>query len=787
MKVLNTIGIVFLLLFFNTAGAQNFVKRNQQQFTIANKPYYYIGTNYWYGGLLGLVNDEKRGIERLRTELDFLRNKGVTNLRVLAATEGEGQIHGVQRVKNPLQTSKGVFDEKQLKGLDILLSEMGKRNMKAVLFFSNNWEWSGGFLQYLNWNGLMSDADLRKRLNWDEQRDFVSKFYSCKPCVDDYLKQVKLIVTRTNSLTGKKYADDPAIMSWELANEPRPMRPGANNAYRQWISNTAAYIKALDKNHLVTLGHEGEMATDMDMDLFKQVHADKNVDYLTIHIWPKNWGWFKPETLDKDYALVKAKTVDYIRRHAAVAKQLNKPLVIEEFGLPRDHHSFDVASTTTLRDDLYQTIFEEWRRDKYSNGVINGINFWGFGGSARPIPGQTFWKEGDDYTGDPPMEEQGLNAVFDSDASTWNVITAYSLSTSPGSKGIADKHATTETRNLYQNLFRLQQKGIMFGHQDATAYGVHWKYEKGRSDVKDVTGDYPAIYGWELGNLELGMSHNLDSVPFTKMQELMKEAYARGGINTISWHNANPFTLNNAWDTTHGGVQAILPGGIKNALYNDWLDKFAAFVKPLKGSKGEMIPILFRPYHELTGNWFWWCKNTNTPAEYKLLWRYTYDYLTHHKGLHNLLWVYNTADFKREAEFMERYPGDDVVDMVSFDAYQHGGVGNNQYFIDDVNRKLIMLTHIAAKQNKLAALAEAGFEKIPEPNWWTNVLWKAISDHNISYVLLWRNAGRMPNGNMHYYVPFKGDVSADDLKKYHGHPKTLFQKNITKEKVYSPR
>ena len=194
-----------LLLFFSLipflALAQQFVKQEDGRFFLNGKPYYYIGTNYWYGSVLGLHNDDARGIERLRKELDFLKSKGISNLRVMAGAEGSGLVHGVERVGPPLQTDKGKFDEKVLKGLDILLAEMQKRDMKAILFFSNNWEWSGGFLQYLHWNNLIEDSVFRRKLTWDEMRDYVSKFYSCKPCKEDYLKQVGFIMDRTNSVT----------------------------------------------------------------------------------------------------------------------------------------------------------------------------------------------------------------------------------------------------------------------------------------------------------------------------------------------------------------------------------------------------------------------------------------------------------------------------------------------------------------------------------------------------------------------------------------------------------
>ncbi len=750
------------------------------------KPYYYVGTNYWYGSYLGLQKDKKRGVERLQKELDFLKTNGVVNLRVLVGVEGTGQINGVQRVKPALQPKKGVFDETKLQGLDLLLQELNKRNMKAVLFLSNNWEWSGGFLQYLNWNGQIADSVMQRKLNWDELRDYTSKFYSCRPCKESYLEQVRLVVNRTNKLTNRKYINDPAIMAWELGNEPRPMRPSANEDYKNWIANVAAYIKSVDRNHLVTIGHEGSMATDGDMDLYRTIHANKNIDYATIHIWPKNWGWFKEETLEKDYPTVRKNTLDYLHKHIVVATELQKPLVLEEFGLPRDHHSFDPTASTKVRDNLYRTVLNEWQRNKENNDVLAGLNFWAFGGTARPIAGQTFWKDGDDYMGDPPMEEQGLNTVFDSDSSTWKLISSFTNRTSQASttKLPSDKKATKETVNLYNNLFRLLDKGIMFGHQDDLAYGVDWKYVPGKSDVKEVTGDYPAVYGWELGDLELGRKHNLDSVPFDAMKRFIKEGYARGGVNTISWHNAHPVTGKNSWDTTHGGVAAVLPGGSKHELYKQWLDKLAAFMLSLKGDKGEYIPVLFRPYHELTGNWFWWTKNTCTPDEFKRLWIFTYEYLQKNKGVHNLLYLYNTADFKDKEDFLERYPGDEYVDMVSFDTYQFGDPIKDTRFAKSLDQRLGILTEIASEKDKLPALAETGFEATPYAQWWTKTLWPAVANHKISYILLWRNAG-LHNGKWHYYTPKRGDVSEEDFKRFYNNPKTLFQKEVSKEKLYS--
>ncbi|MEO7524587.1 MAG: hypothetical protein ABIT58_10860 [Ferruginibacter sp.] len=404
-----------------TAQQDGFVKSNGHQFTLNGEPLYYIGTNYWYGGLLGLNRDKKKGIDRLRAELDFLKDNLVCNLRLMAGPEGSGLVSGVDRVGPPLQPRKGIFDNDFLNGLDLLLSEMGKRNMKAVIFLSNNWEWSGGFLQYLQWNGQMEDSVFRRKLNWDETRDYVSKFYSCDSCKADYLTQVNYVLEHVNIITKKKYKDDPAIMSWEIANEPRPMRPSAVANYKAWLSDVSNFIKSKDNNHLVTIGTEGYIGTE-NIEIYEAIHSDKNIDYLTIHIWPKNWEWFKEKAIAAGMDSVLAKTKDYISIHEQIANKINKPLVVEEFGLPRDGHSFELNSTTTYRDQYYQSIFSLLEKNKINHGPVGGVNFWSYGGIVKPLHER--WQPGDEYIGDPPMEEQGLNAVFNGDETTWAIIKA---------------------------------------------------------------------------------------------------------------------------------------------------------------------------------------------------------------------------------------------------------------------------------------------------------------------------------------------------------------------------
>jgi len=350
-----------------------------------------------------------------------------------------------------------------------------------------------------------------------------------------------------------------------------------------------------------------------------------------------------------------------------------------------------------------------------------------------------------------------------------------------GNNGPADKKATKETVALYQNLKKISKKGFMFGHQDDLAYGVGWKYEKGRSDIKDVTGDYPAVYGWELGHLEIDKVVNLDSVPFKTMQQLIRLGYDRGGVITISWHLNNPLTGKTAWNPEPGTVASILPGGPKHDLYKSWLDKLAVFMNGLKGSRGEFIPVIFRPYHELNGNWFWWGGKNCTPEEFKQLWVFTASYLRNEKKLHHLLYAYNTDRYSSHEEYLSKYPGDEWVDVIGFDIYQRNSP--NDKFITEIDGMLSTLDEIAKEKNKIPALTEFG-GNLSDSSWWTGTFLKVLAKHKISYVLGWRNAGPKPGGGSEYYVPYRGHSTAADFVRFYRAERTLFQKDVSKEKLY---
>lgn len=758
-------------------GEDSLVKVNGKNFTINGKPYYYIGANYWYGAILASTGTGGNR-ERLLKELDAMKELGIDNLRILAGAEGPNDEPS--RVTPALQIAPGKYDEALLDGLDFLLSEMKKRGQYAILYLNNPWDWSGGYAQYLNWNGFGPIPYPNVKPNtWPQFINYISRFFSCGNCMKQYQAHIAFMLARTNKYTGLKYTDDPTIMTWEIANEPRAFSNENIPAFEKWIRETAAYIKSLDRNHLVTTGTEGQHGCEESIELFERIHADPHIDYLTMHIWPKNWSWLNAKDIPGTLEISIQNTNDYMQSHFEIARKLNKPIVLEEFGLPRDLHGYSPGESTLCRDKYYQHAFEQVYQHAIKKDVLAGCNFWAYSGCGRPAPDHIFWQKGDDYLGDPPQEEQGLNSVFDTD-STIPLIRTYNnkirdiLPT-------ADQAPTQETRNLRDNLVKLMAKGIMFGHQDDLAYGVGWSYQEGQSDVKRVCSDYPAVYGWDLGRLERGEQFNLDAVPFNNIRRYITEVYTRGGVNVVSWHADNPLTGGSAWDVTSSNVvSSILPGGPENELFKQWLDRLAAFFLSLKDEKGILVPIVFRPYHEHNGSWFWWGQNLCSTGEYIRLWQYTVDYLRYQKGVHNLLYAYsNTAEFTGKDEYLARYPGDAYIDVLGFDCYQSDN--NSVNFIDMTRQKLNVLCRVAQEKNKIPALTEMGYERIPYVKWWTKILWPILENNNISYVLCWRNAYDKPD---HYYVPYAGHPSAADFINFYHLPQTLFQNDVTKEELY---
>lgn len=407
-----------MLAALSLSAKKGFVQVKDGHFVRDGMPYYYVGTNFWYGAILG---SEGQGGNRTRLckELDRMKAMGIDNLRILVGSDGQRGIK--TKVEPTLQEAPGVYNDTILAGLDYLLMEMGKRRMVAVLYLNNSWEWSGGYGYYLEQAGE-GKAPRPDEDGYPAFMKFVARYATCEKAHQLFYDYVRFILSRTNRYTGLKYTDDPAIMSWQIGNEPRAFSTEALPAFEKWLAEASALIRSLDANHLVSIGSEGSWGCENDYGVYERICADKNIDYCNIHLWPYNWGWARADHLVEDLAVSCRNTKDYIDRHLAICARLSKPLVMEEFGYPRDGFSFSLSSTTEGRDGYYKYVFSLVGDNAEKGGYFAGCNFWGWGGFAKPRHEQ--WEVSDDYTGDPAQEAQGLNSVFVTDTTTLQVVKA---------------------------------------------------------------------------------------------------------------------------------------------------------------------------------------------------------------------------------------------------------------------------------------------------------------------------------------------------------------------------
>ena len=397
-----------------------FVTKSGTQFIKDGKRYRYIGTNLWYASVLASTG-EGGDRERFCKELDNLKAIGVNNLRILSGPDAGSDL--ANPAKPYLQKAPGVLNDTILEGLDFAIAELEKRDMTAVIYLNNAWDWSGGFGFYLKECGYGDSPNTNEDGGYNRYVDYCANFAREQKALDMYYSYIKQIVSRKNSVTGRYYKDEPSIMAWQLCNEPRAFAKENKEAFAKWIAEAAALIKSIDSNHLVSTGSEGYIGCEVDAELCERIHADKNIDYLTIHIWPVNWGWAPRSNPDSGIDNACKESGKYIDEHIAMAKRVEKPLVIEEFGYSRQGNVSGTGIPTDSRDIFYSFIFEQVKKSADENGPIAGCNFWGWGGSGRPR--DLVWQPGDDYLCDPPHEPQGWYSVFDCDTTTIDVIKKY--------------------------------------------------------------------------------------------------------------------------------------------------------------------------------------------------------------------------------------------------------------------------------------------------------------------------------------------------------------------------
>lgn len=331
---------------------------------------------------------------------------------------------------------------------------------------------------------------------------------------------------------------------------------------------------------------------------------------------------------------------------------------------------------------------------------------------------------------------------------------------------MVDRKATPETQALYRNLWKLQQKGVMFGHHDFPSYGIGWRGEDGRSDVKDITGDHPAVYSLDM--------HRIND----KKIDFVKQVYRNGGVSILVWHQDNPLTegpgkpypQGTAWDNTPCVGQILQKGSPLHAKYCQRLDKVAEALHKMVDDAGRPIPVIFRPFHEHTQTWNWWGRSAASDDEFKSLWRFVVEYLRDVKQCHNVIYaispqmdeVYSDT----RSRLLYRWPGDKWVDFIGIDCY-HGR--NAKAFISNVKA----LSELSKEKGKPVGVTETGLENNHTPNYWTNDCLPALKGQWCSMVVAWRN--EKPS---HAFGPYPSDVSAPDFKAFYDDPYTLFQRDL---------
>ena len=404
---------ILFVLFLTDLTAQSidkssFVQTEKGDFILNDKAYTYIGTNYWYAAFVSM---DQKGKERIVRELDFLKEAGVLNLRLMAS--GEGPKTEPFRITPTLQESVGDWNENVLVGLDFVLAEMGRRNMKGVLCLNNFFYWSGGMAQYVSWF-TGEEIPYPEEHSWDAYMRFSARFYTLPKATKLYYDLIEKLVSRKNTITNVLYVNDPTIMSWQLANEPREF--GHDKKYFKWVKKSSDLIRKLDKNHLICIGNEG-ILDNLVGSTYKKTAALKNINYLTVHLWPENWGWYAPKNPDESFETTRRKSIAYLEKNAEVSRSVLKPIVLEEFGLARDGGSYEASAAVNMRNKFYQFLYETTLGNPDS--PYRGMNFWAIGGEGRPRQPETFWQAGDDYIGDPPHEKQGWYSVYFTDSTTF--------------------------------------------------------------------------------------------------------------------------------------------------------------------------------------------------------------------------------------------------------------------------------------------------------------------------------------------------------------------------------
>jgi mannan endo-1,4-beta-mannosidase len=380
----------------------------------------------------------------------------------------------------------------------------------------------------------------------------------------------------------------------------------------------------------------------------------------------------------------------------------------------------------------------------------------------------------------------------------------------PSQVKLVDYKAIDKTADLYAYLLGLGKTDkVLYGHQNDTHHKAILKNGadgSSNSDTKDVTGSIAAICGIDAlsltgAELQLSDSDKENGVDLiNKAANLSIDTAAEGGIITLSAHMPN-FAIvaekgkdaNGNYDysgytpgvTTGNVVQRIMPGGDLNKVYTGYLNQIARYAKQLE-AKG--VPVLFRPFHENNGSWFWWGKAFCDEEAYKNLYRYTVEYLRDERQVHNFLYVYSpNGPFQDKADYLSRYPGDQFIDIIAFDMYNDDPVSKEDKWLDTFKDTIDLVQGIADDRGKLSAVSETGVRvngggMAPAGNKnldWFNDVSNIVSQSNMPYYMVWANF----DGNKNFFAPFmadnkKGHEMINNFINYYNNYKSVFANGV---------
>ncbi|UZN02421.1 glycosyl hydrolase [Cellulomonas sp. S1-8] len=357
---------------------------------------------------------------------------------------------------------------------------------------------------------------------------------------------------------------------------------------------------------------------------------------------------------------------------------------------------------------------------------------------------------------------------------------------------IADPGATAATRSLFAYLDDVRGEQILVGHQHTTSFGLTLTDPDGTtSDLATTYGDFPAVFGWDTlilaGDERPGRQDATTEENIAAFADHIEKAHAIGAVQTISAHMENFATGGSFYDTSGDALRAVLPGGAKNAELTAYLDDIATLAGEVRDEDGELIPIVFRPWHENAGSWFWWGAAFGSPGEYKELFRYTVEYLRDVKGVSNFLYSFSPGGgFGGDADvYLRTYPGDAFVDVLGYDAYDATG---SQTFLDGLVADLGMIADLADAKGKVSAYTEFGVTggvgtsgASPEA-WFTKVLAAIEADPRASrsaYLQTWANfdAGQ-------HFVPVGDDALVADFQAFVDDPFTAMSGDLDRDDVF---